>query len=85
MNDQYVGALARARNLHDRVEYWRCQLHQIPELSFNERKTSAYISQEIKSNDAFQVQEGVGGYGVTATLKNPGPTYRDSGRLVLVR
>ena len=74
MNDQYVGALARARNLHDRVVYWRRYLHQIPELSFNERKTSAYISQEIKSNGVFQVQEGVGGYGVTATLENPGPT-----------
>nr|WP_246363919.1 amidohydrolase [Halobacillus locisalis] len=59
--------------MHDQVVSWRRYLHQIPELSFNERKTSAYISQEIKSNDVFQVQEGVGGYGVTATLENPGP------------
>jgi hippurate hydrolase len=49
------------------------ELHQHPELSFQEKKTAARLAAEIRKA-GFQVTEGVGGTGVVAVLKNgPGP------------
>jgi amidohydrolase len=50
------------------------QLHQAPELSFQEKETSAKFAAELKAAD-FDVTSGVGGYGVVGVLKNgPGKT-----------
>lgn len=49
-------------------------LHENPELSLQEEKTSARLVEELKAA-GFQVTEKVGGYGVVGVLKNgPGPT-----------
>ncbi|MFF2484152.1 M20 family metallopeptidase [Paenibacillus sp. NPDC058071] len=52
----------------------RRYLHQHPELSFQEAKTSQWIASELRSMGC-EVQEGVGGYGIVATIKGhlPGP------------
>ncbi|MGY6741217.1 MAG: amidohydrolase [Cecembia sp.] len=48
-------------------------LHQNPELSLQEKETSARIAQELRSI-GYEVTEGIGGYGVVGLLKNgPGP------------
>ena len=50
------------------------ELHQQPELSLQEAKTSAKVADELR-RAGFTVTEKVGGYGVVAVLKNgPGPT-----------
>jgi hippurate hydrolase len=46
----------------------RRDLHQYPELSFQERRTSGLIAKYLLSY-GYEVTEGVGGYGVVATLK----------------
>jgi amidohydrolase len=53
----------------------RRQLHQIPELKYEERQTSALIAKTLRSY-GYEVQEGVGGTGVVAVLdsKKPGKT-----------
>jgi hippurate hydrolase len=49
-------------------------LHQNPELSLHEEKTSAMMAAELKSL-GFQVVEKIGGYGLAGILKNGnGPT-----------
>ncbi|MEZ6132196.1 MAG: amidohydrolase [Planctomycetaceae bacterium] len=49
-------------------------LHQHPELSYQEKETSARIAAEWKTA-GYEVTTGVGGYGVVAILKNgDGPT-----------
>ncbi len=49
-------------------------LHANPELSFQERETSARIAKELESL-GFDVTTGVGGHGVVAVLRNgDGPT-----------
>ncbi|EKB48490.1 amidohydrolase [Cecembia lonarensis] len=48
-------------------------LHQNPELSLQEKETSARIAQELRKI-GYEVTEGIGGYGVVGLLKNgPGP------------
>jgi hippurate hydrolase len=49
------------------------ELHQNPELSLQEKETSARIAQELRKV-GYEVTEGIGGYGVVGLLKNgPGP------------
>lgn len=50
------------------------ELHQKPELSFQEKNTSARLAEELRKAGAT-VTEKVGGYGVVGVVKNgPGPT-----------
>ena len=49
-------------------------LHQSPELSFQEKETSAKMAAILKEN-GFVVIENIGGYGVAGVLRNgEGPT-----------
>ena len=49
-------------------------LHTHPELSFQEKETSAYLAEKMR-NLGFEVTEGIGGYGVVCVLENgKGPT-----------
>ena len=48
-------------------------LHQNPELSLQEKETSARIASELRKL-GYEVTEGIGGYGVVGLMKNgPGP------------
>ncbi|TWT70648.1 M20 metallopeptidase family protein [Crateriforma conspicua] len=50
------------------------ELHQSPELSFEEKATSQYIADRWR-DDGFMVVTNVGGFGVVAMMENgPGPT-----------
>jgi len=60
--------------LYPQLEALYCDLHQSPELSLQEAKTSAKMAQRLKAL-GFEVTTNVGGYGVVGLLKNgPGPT-----------
>lgn len=45
-------------------------LHAYPELSFQEKQTSARIAQELAAIPGVEVTEGVGGYGVVGVVRN---------------
>ena len=64
-----------AKAVHPEVVADRRWLHQHPELSYQEKETSAYIAQQLRKL-GFEPQVGIGGYGVKAVLsgKRPGPT-----------
>ena len=50
-------------------------LHQHPELSHQEQRTSSIAAQHLKSLDAFEVIENIGGHGLVGILRNgAGPT-----------
>jgi hippurate hydrolase len=66
-----------AANIDQLVDFYR-QLHQAPELSYQEEKTSAKLAEELRAVGAT-VTEKVGGYGVVGVLEN-GP-----GKVLLVR
>lgn len=47
---------------------WRRALHRIPELAYDEHQTSAFVAEKLKSF-GLEVETGLGGTGVVATLK----------------
>ncbi|NBD26415.1 M20 family metallopeptidase [Paenibacillus glycinis] len=53
---------------------WRRYLHQNPELSFHEKETSRWIAERLREIGC-EVREGVGGYGIVASVRGgmPGP------------
>ncbi|MFD0713676.1 M20 family metallopeptidase [Paenibacillus sp. GCM10027626] len=53
---------------------WRRHLHRHPELSFQERQTSAWIASHLREMGC-DIREGVGGYGIVAAIRGarPGP------------
>lgn len=59
-------------NYYDEMVQTRRYLHQYPELSFQEEKTAAYISDTYKELD-IPYQSNVGGNGVLATLAGGKP------------
>jgi len=67
--------LERALALRDYLIDTRRHIHQHPELSFEEIETSRYVAAELRSF-GYEVEEGVGGYGVRAVLHGrlPGKT-----------
>ncbi len=56
-----------ASNIHDNVVGWRRHIHQYPELSYEEEKTSAYIAQQLDEM-GIAYQRNVGGHGIVATI-----------------
>jgi amidohydrolase len=71
-------ALAPLEALYPDLDKFYIDLHQTPELSFHEEKTSAKLGARLKAL-GFEVTEHVGGYGIVGVLRN-GP-----GRTILVR
>ena len=60
--------------LYPQLEALYCDLHQNPELTHQEAKTSAKMAQRLKQL-GFEVTTGVGGHGVVGLMKNgAGPT-----------
>lgn len=47
---------------------WRRALHRIPELAYDEHQTSAFVADKLRSF-GLEVETGLGGTGVVATLK----------------
>lgn len=55
--------------IHDDMKSWMGHMHENPELSMKESETSKYIAEKMKSFGC-EVAEGIGKYGVVASLKN---------------
>jgi amidohydrolase len=66
---------ALAHEVHPFAIEVRRHLHQHPELSFEERETSAYVAAHLRQM-GYEPEEGVGGYGVRLVIRGakPGPT-----------
>ena len=64
----------RAREIAPRVIGWRHDIHQNPELSFQETRTAAVVAAHLRAL-GLEVRTGVGGNGVVGVLKGgrPGP------------
>ncbi|MBE9499511.1 amidohydrolase [Streptomyces sp. GKU 257-1] len=61
-------------DIRDSLEFRYKDLHQHPELGFQERRTAGHVAQALNECD-YEVTEGVGGTGVVGVLHNgAGPT-----------
>lgn len=52
----------------EQLKAWRRHLHMYPETAFEEEKTSDFIAEKLE-NMGLEVQRGIGGTGLVATLK----------------
>lgn len=65
--------------MQEQLILWRRHLHQYPECSFEEKETSAYVANVLKSLPGLEVTTNVGGYGVVGKLN------RGEGRTIALR
>jgi amidohydrolase len=70
----------KQNDFHHQMKEWRKSLHQIPELGFQELKTSQFIYELLKQWGLDEIHQGVGRTGIVATFfgegrspANPGP------------
>jgi len=61
----------RIAETHNDMQAWRRDLHQHPELCFEERRTSAIVAEKLRSW-GIEVHEGIGVTGVVGVLKGQG-------------
>jgi len=54
----------------------RQQLHQIAETAHQEKETAAYVAARLRETGITDIREGIGGYGLVATMdsRRPGPS-----------
>eukprot|EP00208_Stichococcus_sp_RCC1054_P005697 CAMPEP_0206140044 /NCGR_PEP_ID=MMETSP1473-20131121/8128_2 /ASSEMBLY_ACC=CAM_ASM_001109 /TAXON_ID=1461547 /ORGANISM="Stichococcus sp, Strain RCC1054" /LENGTH=226 /DNA_ID=CAMNT_0053534029 /DNA_START=267 /DNA_END=943 /DNA_ORIENTATION=- len=67
-----AGLVAEARSLFLWLQQHRRELHKMPELAFDETRTSAYLQRELKALD-IPFRAGVAGTGIIATLGSGSP------------
>ncbi|QTN01069.1 amidohydrolase [Sediminibacillus dalangtanensis] len=60
----------RAEAIKQDLIDWRRYLHQFPELSFQEEKTSAFVAARLENLQGIKIQKGIAGHGIVAVLKN---------------
>ncbi|ENN85370.1 amidohydrolase [Rhizobium freirei PRF 81] len=56
------------KSLHAQMTEWRRDLHRHPEFGFEERRTSAFVAENLRGL-GIEVTEGIGGTGVVGTLR----------------
>ena len=67
--------VSEARQLQDQIVAWRRDIHQHPELGFEEHRTAALAADELEGLD-ISVRRGVGQTGVIGDIDVPGATER---------
>lgn len=55
--------------LREEMKSWRQHLHQHPEFGFEEVQTSAFVEEKLKAFGFDEIETGIGGTGVVATLR----------------
>ncbi|WP_127531507.1 M20 metallopeptidase family protein [Paenibacillus kobensis] len=63
--------IGELQSAYPQMVEWRRYLHRYPELSFQEKRTSAWIAGKLRSFGC-KVTEGIGGYGVIADIEGEG-------------
>jgi len=63
--------LAKAKEIHEDIRFWRREIHKYPELSYTEEKTSKLV-QDVLSKLGIEYKTNVAKTGVVATIKGNG-------------
>src|ERR1700760_5100630 len=63
----------RAVDLQPEIQAWRRDIHQHPELGYEEKRTSAFVAERLRSFGCDEVVTGLGGTGVVGVIKGRKP------------
>src|ERR1700742_2943464 len=59
----------RAADLQPEIQAWRRDIHEHPELGYEETRTSAFVAERLRSFGCDEVVTGLGGTGVVGRIK----------------
>ena len=65
--------------LHATVTGWRRHLHANPGLTLDEGETAAFVVEKLRSLGVTEIEMGIGGHGVVATLRRQGASASGMG------
>ena len=60
------------QNLAETLTRWRRHLHANPDVTLHEGPTAAFVAQRLRELGVTEIETGVGGHGVVATLRRGG-------------
>ena len=60
------------QTLHEAATAWRRHLHANPGLTLHEGQTAAFVAERLREMGVAEIETGVGGHGVVATLRRAG-------------
>jgi amidohydrolase len=63
----------RVADLQADIQAWRRDIHQHPELGYEERRTSAFVAERLREFGCDEVATGLGGTGVVGIIKGRKP------------
>jgi len=63
----------RAADLQPEIQAWRRDIHEHPELGYEERRTSAFVAERLREFGCDEVATGLGGTGVVGVIKGRKP------------
>src|SRR6201992_161379 len=63
----------RAADLQPEIQAWRRDIHEHPELGYEERRTSAFVANRLREFGCDEVVTGLGGTGVVGVIKGRKP------------
>src|ERR1700753_1095118 len=66
----------RAADLQPEIQAWRRDIHEHPELGYEERRTSAFVAERLREFGCDEVVTGLGGTGVVGVIKGRKPASR---------
>ena len=63
----------RAADLQPEIQTWRRDIHEYPELGYEERRTSTFVADRLREFGCDEVVTGLGGTGVVGVIKGRRP------------
>ena len=75
----------RAADLQPEIQAWRREIHQHPELGYEEKRTSAFVAERLRQFGCDEVVTGLGGTGVVGLIKGRKPGGKGDVRTIGLR
>jgi hippurate hydrolase len=63
----------RAADLQPEIQAWRRDIHEYPELGYEERRTSTFVAERLRQFGCDEVVTGLGGTGVVGVIRGRRP------------
>ena len=75
----------RVSDLQPDIQAWRRDIHQHPELGYNEHRTAAFVAERLREFGCDEVATGLGGTGVVGVIKGRKPVGQGDVRAIGLR
>src|SRR6204780_303677 len=75
----------RVADLQPDIQAWRRDIHQHPELGYNEHRTAAFVAERLREFGCDEVATGLGGTGVVGVIKGRKPAGKGDVRAIGLR